>query len=159
MDGRATIFLLTMFLACGALAQSGYEFKVKQPGDSIAAGANAERTTFAITSRSGIGGGTISLTNGTWPKHVSVLLKGFRNLESFSLTTSRLRASGSLKMSGKIPFYLVDASGRFDSSEQPAGYVEIVVQKCDEGMEIMLPPNLLADSKKLTMGWIDAYRQ
>ena len=159
MCGRATIFLLVMFLACAVEAQSGYEFKVQKPEDSIAASTNAGRTTFAITSKSGIGGGTISLTNGIWPKQVSVLLKGFRYLESFALTTARLRVNGSLKLSGKMPFYLADASGKFDPSEHFAGYLDVVVQQRDDGLEIILPPNLLADSNKLVLGWIDAFRQ
>jgi len=162
MQKRILLLLVSIFSIAVSRAETEYEFKVKEPEDTITVTNQAERTTFVVTSASGIGRGSIALGAGAWSRHVVIRLKGFKSLEGFTLSTSKLRVEGSLRESGKMPFCLADAAGKFDPQDRLdrfAGYLGIVVERRDDGLEIILPANLLADANKFEVEWIDVHRR
>jgi hypothetical protein len=167
MNRKAIILAVVIIFAISAMAQatdSSYQFEMKKHEDSIAVSKDEKRTVFIITSRSGIGAARVSLISGQWPRDVALCFRfengrGFANLESIMLTTSRLQVRGALRHSGKLPFYLVDPDGKFGSGTPRAGYLEIPIEKRDDAVEVVLPANLLAGSGKFEIEWIDFYRK
>jgi multidrug efflux system membrane fusion protein len=149
--------------------QPTFEFKPSKPGDSVAVRTEGKRTVLVISSKTGIGGLTIRLKGGEWPREVSLRFqydqgKGFHNLESFTLTTDRLWVGG--KLSGEaeqLPFSFRNAAGEIEKdatgSQVISGSLRLRVQKGKEGIEATLPANLFVGSKEVTLGWIDAFRR
>src|SRR5262245_54144245 len=93
-----------------------YRFKLKKPADSITARRESDRAVFTIISESGIGGATLSVSDGKWLPNASLRFqygkdKGFRSLENLVVSTGRLRATGAIAKTGtyKLPFRLADA--------------------------------------------------
>src|SRR4051812_17779232 len=85
-------------------ADPAYEFALKKADDAIAAAKDGDKVVFTVTGKSGIGGGTITLKEGQWPKEVVLRFqhgKGqpFKGLEDFHLTTARFKVDGSQKTS------------------------------------------------------------
>src|SRR5262245_1853966 len=84
-----------------------YEIVVKKVGAEVAVREEKSRTLFVVTSQTGIGGATVRLASGAWPRDVAVRFlysaqKGFATLESVRLTTARLQAHGALAQSRKV---------------------------------------------------------
>jgi hypothetical protein len=138
-----------------------YEFAVKKGDDAIAATKDGDKVVFTITGKSGIGGGTVTLKEGQWPKEVVLRFqhaKGqpFKGLEKFQLTTAHFKVDGSQKTSKAMPFSLAGDDGKFAAG--PAGTLNVVVDETKDGLEVRLPANLLAGSKTVELAWIDVFR-
>ena len=154
-------------IAIAAPPAPGFEYSdFGRKGDKITANVGKDRVVFTVSSPRGIGGATITLKGGEWPKEVAILLtyssgQGFQSLENFRLRTARLAAAGSLNSSGKVPFTFLDGKGDTEPLEtgHEGGTLDVKVEKTDGGMELRLPPRMLVGSKSLTLGWIDAYRR
>ncbi len=138
-----------------------------RPADKVAASVEKNKVVFTVTSTRGIGGATINLKEGAWPREVVILLtyedgKGFKSLENFRLATDRVVAAGSIKSSGKVPFAFLGAKGEGEKEMVPdesGGTLDIKIVQTDKAIELRFPPNLLNGSKLVTLSWIDAYRR
>src|SRR5438067_2455769 len=138
-----------------------YQFTLKKPQDSIEARKDEKRTVFVVTSQSGIGEGTIALTEGRWPRDIVLRLqydkeRGFKMLESFGLTTNRIWVSGSQRTSGKMALYFLSPEGK---PGDVAGQVNVTVAEKAGALELTLPAHLLGGAKEVRLKWIDAFRQ
>jgi hypothetical protein len=159
------------------LSEPTYEFKpVKtEPryqhwaeGDSVTVVTEGKRTVFVISNQYGIGGVTIRLKTGQWPREIALRFqhekgKGFHKVESFALTTDRLQAAGRLvDGTDHLSFSLRNAEGTFDDGTGGrviSGTVNIRGEKGKDGIEAKLPANLLVGSKEVTISWIDVFRR
>lgn len=135
-----------------------FDLKATKPADTLKV--NKAGTVFAIRSKTGIGGAAISLTAGQWPKTVTFQFtytdgKPFRALEAFKLNTNQFKVEGSLKNSGRMPYSVVNKDGKFE----PKGTADVQVKEGKEGIEVTLPANLLRDTKKVELSWVDVFRQ
>jgi hypothetical protein len=143
------------------------EFKFsdfQKPKDKAQASVEDGQAVIRISSSDGIGALTVKAKKGQWPRDVTVLIEGFSNLEQFSVTTDRLRAAVSLKQSGHAELSLRNAKGEFETYDRGghyiiAGSLNITVEERKEGMAIIFPANLFADTESVKIGWIDAYRR
>ena len=161
------MLVLTFALLAGDPVQPQFEYTaLSQPADKVAATVEKNRVAFAVTSTRGIGGATINLKGGEWRRDVVILLTyadgtGFKNLENFRLRTDRISATGSIKSSGKVMFTFLDAKGEREELEpgDSGGTLDLKMVQSDKGIELRLPPNMLAGSKFLTLNWVDAYRR
>lgn len=162
--------LLTLMIGFGrpdgATVQPAYQFKLKRLTDAITSRMEGSKTVFTITSPSGIGSATVTLTASKWPKEVVLRLRyakdrGFTRLEGFFVTTARMQVrelSGNGPHPDRAAFYLPDETGQVDRNAPPAGYLNITVEPREGGLEITLPPNLFTGSRKVEISWVDAYR-
>jgi hypothetical protein len=159
-------------LAAGLLAAAGaaaeepaYDFKLTKADDAIAAAKDGDRVVFTVTAASGIGGATIHLTAGQWPKEAVLRFryakdKPFTTLESFRVVTSRLAAEGAFKEKApdRLSFVLADADGKTDPKQPAAGSLAVTATRKDGALELALPANLFAGSTKVEISWIDFLR-
>jgi hypothetical protein len=148
------------FLCVAAVsgAEPDYSFTTKRAEDSIVAKVDGAQTTFLVTSKMGIGSGTIAIPTGAaWPKQIVIKLEKLKGLEGFTLTAGPMQAEGSLRESGKVPYFVQDATGRLDR-EHAAGTLDIVIEKRDDGIEIKLPSKVLQGKDKFEFQWVDFYR-
>jgi hypothetical protein len=141
------------------------EFSVTgiKSGDVVTATVVDERLIVAIQSRTGIGGATIARGESAWPAGVVLRLqyadgRAFKMLEGFTLTWGRMRITGGVGDDGECPLLLSDEKGNFPDDSNPAGRIKLGVKWGDEALELTLPDNLLLDSPKVEIKWIDAYR-
>ena len=149
------------------MKETALDIKTKKPADQIKVKIENDIATLDVLSQSGIGGATITLTNGKWPTTV-VLRLHLSGLESFAVSNSKIKLTGSvLSHSGNTKrLYLteIDKVGE----REPESEVKVldaegkpVMGLPDKGgyFEITLPKALLeGESKSLKLGWIDFYR-
>jgi hypothetical protein len=155
----ALVFALTLLLADGD--EPKYAFALKKPQDSMEARKEEKRTGLVITSQSGIGEGGVLLTEGRWPRDIVLRFqydktRGFKMLESFTLTTNRIHVSGSQRTSGKMALYFLSPEGK---PGDVAGQVNVTVAEKDGALELTLPAHLLTGAKEVRLKWIDAFRR
>jgi hypothetical protein len=142
-----------------------FEFSnFEKPKDTGKAYIEEGKAVIRITSSTGIGGVSVKAKKGQWPRDVTIVIEGITNLEQFAVTTDRLWAEGSLKESGHAELSLRNAKGELEKSSPDghlirAGWLDIRVEKRKEGMAIIFPANLCADTKSIRIGWIDAWRR
>lgn len=150
-----------VFIGMNAPAVAGgepvFEFKRAKTDDALFA--NKEGTTFTILSKSGIGGATINLTKGQWPKSVSFRfqyadLKPFKGLESFKLSTAKFKVDGSMKENGKMPYFVATKDGLFERK----GTADVQVKQDKEHIDVTLPADLLKGVTSVELKWVDFYR-
>jgi hypothetical protein len=170
MKSNTAVYATAFLLSCVDIAAGNPTFQFKstkhahsKPTNSIMALKEDKQTIFLITDSFGIGSATILLTSGHWPKNVTLRFqhgkgRGFRRLEGFDLTTAYLQVRSGMHHSGKMPFYFPDANGMYETSESPAGEMNILVKERNGAMEVTLPANLFVGSKDVKIAWIDAYR-
>ena len=72
-----------------------FDIKTKKPTDQIKVKIEGDSATLDVFSPSGIGGGTITRTQGQWPKTV-VLRLHLRGLESFTASNGKIKLTGSV---------------------------------------------------------------
>jgi len=144
-----------------------FAITIKKPADRIKVRVEGDMATLDVTSPSGIGGATVTLTKGKWPTTV-ILRLHLSGLESFAVSNGKIKLTGSvLSHSGETKrLYLTEiANGGerepgtqinvFDAQGRPARGLP------DKGgyFEIRLPKALLdGQPKSLELGWIDFYR-
>jgi hypothetical protein len=168
---RSLLLLMAAALSGGA-PEAAYEYKLEKAADTVVARTEGKRTVFTIASSTGIGGATIRLKAGEWPHDILLRLqytagKPFTSLESFGITTDRLWAGGAMRDSEQVLFSFRNAKGELerDAREAPGGHyvtsgtLRIRVEPGKEGVDITLPANLLAGSRQVSLGWIDAFRR
>jgi hypothetical protein len=167
-DMRALVLslVLTVGLSCIARAESSsFEFAgAKGRTVNVAVTFTKDSTTFVLDKPEGIGGLTITLASGDWPRDTVLVLPGFRNVESFAVTTDLFRAQTSLAQSGRAVLSLRNAKGKFDRADPTgpflsAGTLDIRFSVTDDGLKVQFPPNLFAHTKQVQIGWIDFFRQ
>src|SRR5262249_60224261 len=137
--------------------------KRPRPADALAVEATADRAVFTVTSRTGIGGATLTLKSGAWPRAVVLRLKyadgrPWRYLEGLTLVVGRMQARGSMADTGKLPFVFAGADGRFPPDTPAAGTWAVTIRPRDGVMEVVLPPDLCTGEKSVTVNWVDLYR-
>jgi hypothetical protein len=100
---------------------------------------------FRITSKSGIGEGTVTLADGSWPKETTLVFAPWAEyLENLSLDSGDVRLSVRLR-SGET------------KSIWPTDKGELVIESTQKVIMVKLPPGFC--SKSLRLSWIDAYRR
>lgn len=154
------LILMTLAFSLTGKDEAKYQFALKKPKDAVAERKEEKRTVFVVTSKSGIGGVTVTLADGRWPRDVVLRLqyakdRGFSSLESFGLQTSRLSVDGSLRTSGRMELYFLSPEGK---AEAAAGKVNVKVESRDGALEVTLPAHLLTGAKEVSFNWIDAFR-
>jgi hypothetical protein len=151
-----------------AASLPAFAITTKKPADQIKIDAENGTTTFDVSSQSGIGGATITATNGKWPTTI-VLHLHLGGLESFAVSNGKIKLTGSvLSHSGNTKrLYLTD-DGK-DDEREPGTEIKVMdaAGKPIKGLpdkggyfEITLPKVLLeGQPKSLELGWIDFYRR
>ena len=146
-----------------------FDIKTRKPADQIKVKIDEDSATLDVFSPSGIGGVTITLTRGTWPKTI-VLRLHLRGLESFTISNGKIKLRGSvLSHSGNTKRLYLGKEGKGERGERQAETTIKVFNaagKQIEGLpgeggyfEITLPKALLeGQPKSLELGWIDFYR-
>jgi len=157
------IFYLFLCLGGVCADKPVFETKLTRAGDRSEVVVAEETAIFTVASGSGIGGATITLKKGAWPKQVVFRLRyrdgrGFPALEGFTLATPRLFADGSWKETGKLPFRFTDDKGAVDLKAPHAGTLDITMTPGDAYLEIILPAYLLTGSRECEVQWVDFYR-
>lgn len=139
----------------------------EKPTDRVGVKVDRNAATFDATSPSGIGGATITRTQGDWPAAVAVRLH-LHGLEHFEARADAIHFTASvLSHSGHAQLLRLDDHGQ----EQKLG-PETKIEAFDASgrringlpyqggyFEIRLPSALFAKRpKSLTLGWIDFFR-
>lgn len=136
-----------------------FEFSnFKNEGDTATAEVAGQKVVLRIHSKTGIGHCTITPKKGTWPDEVTVLLDGLNELEQVEMATGRLFASGSRKSSGSFELSMM-GSDRTTPERSVVGTLKITVEKQKEGIAVIFPAKLLADTDIVTIRWIDWFRR
>src|SRR5262245_35551933 len=153
--------VLSAALALVTLAGAGdapsYQLTPTKPGDVLIV--NKEGTTLTIHSKSGIGGVRVKLAKGQWPKTLTIRFQHgndvpFKGLESFKLATEKSRVEGSANDSGKMPFFLANADGKFERK----GEADVTVKTTKQSIEVTVPATVLRGAKTAELSWIDFFR-
>ena len=157
----SSLLILTSLVFSLADDEPKYQFALRKAQDAIEVKKDEKRTLFIITSQTGIGDGSVTLTEGRWPRDIVLRLRydkerGFNMLESFTLATERFQVSGSQRTSGKMELYFLSPEGK---AEALTGHVNVIVQERAGALEVTLPAHLLAGTKAVKFGWIDAFRR
>ena len=140
------------------------QVELKKKADSVSVKPDKDRIVISVISESGIGGATLTLAEGKWSKNVVLRFqytkqRGYDKLESLKVTTDILQFTASTSDT-KIPFFRADKDGKFPGEgAKSAGTLELKVGKAEDGLEVTLPDNWFAGSKKVQLAWIDAFRQ
>lgn len=139
--------------------KSADQGKVEVKGDSA---------TFDFFSPSGIGGGTITLKQGSWPLSV-VLRLHLHGLESFNVSNGKVSLRVSVVSHAEKPTRLILVEDSREQDLEPGGVIRALDAdgKPISGLpgqggwfEIRLPQALLeGQPKSLKLGWIDFYRR
>src|SRR5262249_37923013 len=109
--------------------------------------------TWKITSKSGIGGVSVSLKEGQAPKKIVIRFAGMQTLESLQVQASDLKLSGQLRRDGKSEFHF-DEKGKPGADPKKAA-VALLIQKKDAGTAV--PLEARKRGKKWNLSWVDAY--
>ncbi len=136
------------------------DIKTQKAEDRVTATVEKDMAIFDATSRSGIGGATIT-TKGMWPTTV-ILRFHLRGLELFSISNGKVKLSGSVLSHSENPRLLhVEEDGKEKKVEKDSQYWTEIQGFDSKGgyFEIAVPKALLeGQSKSLELGWIDFYR-
>src|SRR5271156_6698632 len=81
--------------AAATQPMASFDVHCDKTGDAVVVSTEADRTIFAITSPSGIGGAAVERRGGSWPKQL-VLRVHLRGLESLRITAGDLTLSVSV---------------------------------------------------------------
>ena len=153
------------------MKETTLDIKTKKAEDYVNVKIKNDTATLDVSSQSGIGGATITLSKGKWPTTV-VLRLHLGGLESFAVFNGKIKLTGSvLSHSGNTRLLDVVEDGKEKKVEKGSPYwMEIrgfdstgkpVKGLPDKGgyFEIALPKALLeGQPKSLELGWIDFYR-
>jgi hypothetical protein len=124
---------------------------------------------FVVTNPAGIGRADITLKAGRWPAAVTLRFRlggekgdDFRGLEHIEINTDRIHCVGSIGLSERFDFGFLSEKGQKPrevlSPDWTAGRLRVKVERRNGGIEVTLPPRLLAGSSRLEVSWIDVYR-
>jgi hypothetical protein len=137
MKGLLVSAVCTIVASCAATpAQSVYRIVPQKPADAVTVLTREGRTTFVVSSETGIGSADIELAGVAWPKIV-VIRFTYTDGRGFKMLEGRTTSNGALTLRDE---------------GLPAGYR-------NGAMEMVVPAKLLIGSKRLKLSWIDAYRE
>jgi len=168
MKMKTAAVLLAMVLVPSMIEAEGltaFDIKTNKAADQVAVKFEKDNATFDISSPSGIGGATISLTGGKWPAKM-ILRLHLRGLESFSVSCGRLNLTGAVaSQSGNPKHVHLTEDGK---EKEPGTEIKLLdaAGKPIKGLpghggyfEITLPKALLeGQPTSLTVAWIDFFR-
>ena len=132
-----------------------FEATLRKSDDKFESSADKAGALWKITSKSGIGGATVSLKAGPAPKKVVIRFAGMPSLESFHVQDGALKLSGRLERQGKSEFYF-DDKGKAGADPKSAAASLVVTKKGDD-VEVVLTNK--KPGKKWSLSWVDAYRR
>ena len=149
-----------------------FDIKTKKPADQIKVKIEKGTATIEVSSQSGIGGATVTLTEGKWPTTV-VLRLHLSGMESLTISNGKIKLSASvLSHSGHSRLLAVVEDGKEKKVEKGSPYWTEVRAFDSTGkpvpglpgsggyFEITLPKALLeGQPKSLNLEWIDFYRK
>ena len=148
------------------------DIKAQKAADQVKVKIENDSATLDFLSQSGIGGATITLANGKWPRTV-VLRLHLGGLESFAVSNGKVKLSGSvLSHSGNTTRLQMTEDGKEKKVEKDSPYWTEIRGFDSSGksvpglpgsggyFEITVPKALLdSQPKSLDLGWIDFYRE
>jgi hypothetical protein len=140
----------------------GFTYKPRKAEDSLNAALTKDGgVIFGVTSKSGIGGAEIILTQGDWPQKLSLHFLGFKDyLESFNIGNGKVMLSAALRDRPKTTWYFDQAGKPVNEKDRAVYTMTIEVNEKERRIEVTLPPNLCTkETKSLKVEWIDAFRQ
>jgi len=150
------------------MKETTIEITTKKPADKIKMTTiDKDTATLDVSSQSGIGGATVTLAKGKWPKTI-VLRLHLSGLESFAVSNGKIKLTGSvLCHSGNTKRLYLTEIGK-EEEREPGTEIKVLdsAGRPVKGLpgkggyfEITLPKTLLeGESKSLELGWIDFYR-
>ncbi len=111
-----------------------------------------DRTLLRVTCPAGLGSLTIARGDGRWPRRVTLRLeygpgKPFRDLEGFTVEAGKERLEGRF------------TPGRAETGDGTPPTSPLRFRRTDEGVDVELPMDRIADSKAVTIWWADYWRQ
>lgn len=114
----------------------------------------------AITSPSGIGGGTIDTGGTAAPAVLSLRFLGLRSMEGIKLATSGLTFEGHLRADEESSVKLFDSKGREVKEVKDAAY-HLTLRQLGKGkgVEVQLRhPGATPKGRRWQLEWVDAFR-
>ena len=160
----SSLCLLMAGMSSGSSDGPAFISKLDRPNDTLTTVVEADGTVIIITSDTGIGGLTLSSKAGHWPKDVTLRLRyhrsgPFKTLEGFEMSAGRILVKGSSQQSGRVPFFLADADGKFPRDDaSPAGGLKLEFKPNGDDLDLIVPSNLWHEAKEVRVKWIDFYR-
>ncbi len=139
-----------------------FTFKTKKKDDEIKAKTEKDRGVFRITSKSGISAGEITLTEGSWPKHIVLhFAEWSRHFEGFGADNGTIKLNGRLRAGEDKSVWYHDRNGNEVQDKNKSAFTVTTERKQDDELiVVVLPPDYCAkDAKSLKLFWIDAYRR
>ena len=114
---------------------------------------------FQIRSASGIGGATITCSEGMWPETIRIVFSGMQNLEHFKTEGNGIALEGFHRRDLKEAVYHFNERGEKLPDAKNSVYSLRFEFKKDEGMHVSLTtPAAARKTKTWKLEWIDAYR-
>jgi len=149
-----------------------FDIKTRKVEDRVTATVEKDTAIFDATSRSGIGGATVTLAKGKWPTTV-VLRLHLSGMEQLTIFNGTIKLTGSvLSHSGNPRLLDVVEDGKEKKVEKDSPYWTEIRGLDSTGkpvpglpgsggyFEITVPKALLdGQTKTLELGWIDFYRK
>ena len=132
-----------------------FKAEFRKTDDSFASSQDKSVIVWKITSKSGIGGATVTQTTGAAPKKLVIRFVGMRSLESFQCTNGTTEVTGQLDRGKKTETFF-DAEGKSGADPKTAA-ASLVIEKKGDDVEVVL--TMTKPQKKWTLSWIDAYRK
>lgn len=137
--------------------------ELSKPADRVAVRILEKQTVLDVISASGIGQMTLRSEPGEWPESLVIRLRTpegmIRGLEGFQVTTTAFQVRGRSAQSGKLPFFLADATGGYERDDRtPSGWMNITFEQTPSGLEIRLPRQFGQSEGQIQIQWIDFYR-
>ena len=136
------------------------------PSGRIKVNSDPESVMFEVSDESGIGGGSIHLRSGQWPKKVLLRIH-LPGLEGFEIKVGEEEFSGAYHGDGAprpdnyLPTRMVDVAGSPLSGRYLVEAVEGVGSRRREGYyEVEVPQSLLrSKARTMELSWVDFYRR
>ena len=153
-------------------APAAFDIKCRKKDDAIAVSTEGDKTTFTVTSGSGIGGATVERKVNRWPDEL-ILRVHLRGLESLTLSSGDVKLAASVLSHGDNQRLLhLWKDGKEGSQLEKDSPYWMDIQPLDAGgkankglpekggwFEMKIPKAMLTGQPKtITLEWIDFYR-
>jgi polygalacturonase len=133
-----------------------FKAALRKTDDKFESSSEKGAAVWKITSKSGIGGATVSLESGAAPKKLVIRFAGIKNLESFGVQDGELKLQSRLERGGgKREVYFDDKGKMVTEAKTAAG--SLVVQRKGDDVEVVLSNP--KPGKKWTLSWVNEYRR
>jgi arylsulfatase A len=133
---------------------------IQHADDTVTFATAADAVRLTVRSPRGIGRCTIAAPGGRWPRAVSLLLEGFKELEDFELLAPHVRAQGCRRDTGAVPRFEPPV-GDVSTPRPAVTTLDIGIEVTSAGILVTLPPDLLhaAGGEPVTFRWVDWLRR